>query len=108
MKKVSVMFVAFFLMGSTASFAKSSHLKAFKTAYPNAVTIAKCILCHEKGGYNRNYFGQDFEKAKYDFKAIENFDSDGDNFTNVQEYSANTFPGDKTSFPPKEMLERFD
>jgi hypothetical protein len=65
-----------------------------------------CATCHLKreGGGGRNPFGQSWEKValkagdKYTDK-LGAIDSDGDGFTNDQEFSAGTNPGDPKSKP---------
>lgn len=64
-----------------------------------------CLTCHlEPGGGNRNPFGKDYEKIavragdKYT-PELGQIDSDGDGFSNDQEFSANTNPGDPQSKP---------
>lgn len=101
MKRSIIVFAIISTLTPGLALAKLGFVKAFKQAYPAAKSIQKCILCHEAGGNKLNYFGQDFQKAKYDFKAIEALDSDGDTFTNLEEITKETYPGDKTSFPPK-------
>jgi len=73
-------------------------------------TLGSCQWCHYKYGYDRsgnitatlNVYG----KAYYDngrtaaaLKAIENLDSDGDGFTNIQEINALSFPGNANDYP---------
>ena len=65
-----------------------------------------CGTCHvdPAGGGPRNPFGQDWEKIaipagdKY-VDALANIDSDGDGFTNDEEFDAKTNPGDPNSKP---------
>jgi len=65
-----------------------------------------CGTCHvnPRGGGKRNPFGEDYEKVamkagdKYTEK-LGGLDSDGDGFTNDQEFAANTHPGDSESKP---------
>ncbi len=76
-----------------------------------------CGTCHvkSKGGGERNPFGKDYEKVglkagdKYT-DALGQLDSDGDGFTNDQEFAAGTHPGDARSKPvgadPKAELEK--
>ena len=65
-----------------------------------------CGTCHfnPKGGGKRNPFGKDYRKIG--LKAKDNYtdelgelDSDGDGFTNDQEFDAGTHPGDTESKP---------
>lgn len=65
-----------------------------------------CGTCHikPKGGGKRNPFGKDYKKIG--LKAKDNYtdelgklDSDGDGFTNDQEFDAGTNPGDAKSKP---------
>lgn len=65
-----------------------------------------CGVCHvnPNGGGKRNPFGKDYENIavqageKYT-EALAGKDSDGDGFTNDQEFNANTHPGDPNSKP---------
>ena len=65
-----------------------------------------CATCHvnPRGGGMRNAFGQDYEKIalkagdKYT-KELGEKDSDGDGFTNDEEFAAKTHPGDPKSKP---------
>jgi len=68
-----------------------------------------CATCHidPNGGGPRNPFGQDWERIaipagdKYT-DTLAKLDSDGDGFTNAQEFAANpvTHPGNPKSHPP--------
>ena len=65
-----------------------------------------CATCHinPRGGDMRNAFGQDYEKIalkagdKYT-KELGEMDSDGDGFTNDEEFAAKTHPGNPKSKP---------
>jgi len=65
-----------------------------------------CATCHINswGGGDRNPFGKDYQNIgvpagdKYT-PALGEMDSDGDGFTNDQEFAANTNPGDPASKP---------
>ncbi|MBI4925667.1 MAG: hypothetical protein HY843_07065, partial [Bdellovibrio sp.] len=57
------------------AFALTSHanmvfFKLLKSTYPDAKTLHKCIMCHEKPP-TLNYFGRDFHGHNFDLKAIE-------------------------------------
>ena len=65
-----------------------------------------CALCHvsPRGGGKRNAFGNDY--AEIALKAGDKYapalgekDSDGDGFSNDQEFAAGTHPGDPASKP---------
>jgi len=63
-----------------------------------------CANCHVNpgGGGNLNFFGTDFKKSGEKYSAqLAAIDSDGDGYTNAQEFSANpvTNPGDPQSHP---------
>lgn len=77
---------------------KAEFLPAFRTTYPESAgtRIDNCNLCHytdSKGKREENQFAEDFEEADKSFLAIQNLDSDGDGYTNLQEIQAGTFPG---------------
>jgi hypothetical protein len=84
--------------------------RAFRPALlPDKGVNFSCATCHinPNGGGVRNPFGADYERIaipagdKYT-DALAQLDSDGDGFTNAQEFSANpvTNPGDSKSHPP--------
>ena len=69
----------------------------------------RCGTCHinPQGGGPRNPFGQDWEtiamKAGDQYTPeLGKLDSDGDTFTNDEEFAANTNPGDPNSKPSKQ------
>lgn len=89
-------------LGALASaYAYNSYLNQFTTTYPSAATtLGTCTLCHsDLNTYVRNPYGAAFEGANHNFASIENLDSDKDGFTNIQEITALTFPGDPASHP---------
>lgn len=86
------------LFSVQVSQASMAHFKEFKAQYPNPGKTYNCKVCHEAVP-KLNPYGQDFQKAKYDFKAIEELDSDGDGSTNIVEITKGTDPGDKASAP---------
>ncbi|MDY6990615.1 MAG: thrombospondin type 3 repeat-containing protein [Thermodesulfobacteriota bacterium] len=65
-----------------------------------------CATCHvdSRGGGKRNPFGRHYEKVglaagdKY-VDSLGGLDSDGDGFTNDQEFAAGTHPGEAKSKP---------
>jgi hypothetical protein len=77
-----------------------------ETQYPFIVgaKIDSCTLCHTAvGTYLFNPYGQAYSdqlgSPAEDFKAIENLDSDGDGYSNLQEIKAGTSPGDPLDHP---------
>lgn len=71
-------------------------------------TILGCGVCHvnPNGGGARNSLGQDYEKMALSAgdtytEALGARDSDGDGYTNDQEFAAGTHPGDPASQPKK-------
>ncbi len=83
--------------------AKPTFLARAVARYPHIAgsRLDGCILCH-RGGLadgERNAFATDFEENGYDYAAIETLDSDGDGFTNLEEFEARTFPGNPKSLP---------
>ncbi len=59
-----------------------------------------CIVCHTaSSGGPLNVFGEDYSRLGLNINATANLDSDGDGFTNEEELSAGTFPGDSNSYP---------
>ena len=75
----------------------------FETTYPAAAgsRIDACNLCHNspEGGDARNSYGLSYASSGNNFAAIENTDSDGDGWTNLQEIKSLTFPGDANDHP---------
>lgn len=98
-----ILWLAFLSTGLATAYATTSYMNGFRTAYPAAVgsQIDSCGLCHVNpaGGGTRNSYGEAFRTAGHSFTAIENLDSDGDGFTNLQEIQALTFPGNAASHP---------
>ncbi len=72
--------------------------------YPgiSGTMLQQCSLCHTSAIPSLNPYGAAYKAAGRNsaaFGLIENMDSDGDGFTNLQEINSLTFPGDSTSFP---------
>ncbi len=63
--------------------------------------LDSCVLCHVNGpsAGPRNAYGAAYANNGHSFAAIENLDSDGDGFSNWEEISALTFPGDASDKP---------
>ena len=88
------------LIAASSVHATSGYKASFETAYPAAIgsRIDACSLCHTSAPA-RNSYGAAFAGAGFNFKAIESADSDGDGFTNLQEITALTFPGNAADNP---------
>ncbi len=63
--------------------------------------LDNCVLCHVNGpsAGPRNAYGAAYATNGHSFTAIQNLDSDGDGFTNLEEINALTFPGDASDKP---------
>jgi hypothetical protein len=63
--------------------------------------LNSCTICHPAGGGNNsgnvNTYAEDFSANNNSYAAIENLDFDGDGFTNIQEITTRTFPGNAAS-----------
>lgn len=81
----------------------SSYQTDFASQYPAASgsRLASCVLCHVNGpsAGPRNAYGTDYANNGHSFTAIQNLDSDGDGFSNLEEINALTFPGDASDRP---------
>ncbi len=114
MKKWSLIFLLAVCLTATVvsrSRAIPDYLNLFNTTYGTTGTrLDQCILCHTTNNPNANPtlnpFGSDFGGTTvpghtvhvFD-TALENWDSDGDGFTNIVEIHALTFPGDPADHP---------
>ena len=95
----SILLLLFIFTFSSKSHAVSGYLNSFNTTYGTKGTaIDSCNLCHTVKPALNNY-GNAYLNSGYNFKNIENQDSDGDGFTNIAEINARTFPGDPNSKP---------
>lgn len=95
--------IAVMLYLAPVALAYEPYLDLAKGTYPSITNTAldSCVLCHlnPAGGGARNPFGEDFKTHGHSFATIEGLDSDADNFTNMVEIDALTFPGDASSVP---------
>lgn len=120
MKKV-VLLLAVILMASPQ--AKVNFMEALMEEYPNVMSspLMDCSSCHLLEKWHRNHYGLDLQewlRANYDgdvenpvdrvyakefiqrgMQAIEDWDSDGDGYSNLEEFEAQSFPGDRNSHP---------
>jgi Putative metal-binding motif len=97
-------------LGASPVQALSSYLSTLNSLYGTSGTIVdNCAVCHigSPSQQNFNSFGGDWRdeffsngfNATTAYHDIEPLDSDGDGFTNIDELTAHTLPGDSTSFP---------
>ncbi|HEX7575000.1 MAG TPA: hypothetical protein VF360_01370 [Candidatus Methanoperedens sp.] len=97
-----ITFVALLLLAPQVM-ARPNYLSTFETTYSSAAgsRIDACNLCHNSpgGGDARNSYGLSYASSGRNFAAIENTDSDGDGWTNLQEIKSLTFPGDANDHP---------
>jgi len=98
---VCMMLLALFTASMAVAF--TSYTNAFNNEYGTAgtnggSTLGSCITCHNgaTGNGGENPYGSAYQGS---FTAIENIDSDGDGFTNIDEILVGTFPGDASSTP---------
>jgi hypothetical protein len=109
MKRALIIVAAFVFVPIVAAIAKSSYLTTFNNLYGTTdQTLDTCDTCH-MNGYDRNPYGGDWESKLIQlddqtqaFRAIEGDDSDFDTYTNLQEITAGTFPGNPLSSLPVE------
>ncbi len=92
--------------------ANTNELGYAEAQYPFIVKtkLDNCTLCHtEVGSYLFNPYGQKYNDTPGTpaeaFQTIENLDSDGDGYTNIQELRAGTEPGDPKDHPSYPLLE---
>jgi len=78
--------------------ARTNDLTAAVSRYPQIdnTDLDSCSLCHGSS-YSLNPYGSDYDT--YGFAGIENIDSDGDGFLNIDEINALTEPGDENDHP---------
>lgn len=100
--------VVFWLSQSPSSvFANTGDKALAEGTYPNIVgsRIDSCLLCHASYATipNLNSYGTAYNNLGRNqatsLHLIESIDSDGDGYTNLQELTALTFPGDPADFP---------
>lgn len=104
---VATIITALILFGSFAFvFAQQDYHDELILTYPKlkGTKIDKtCLCCHfiQEGTGPRNPYGVMYENTEElgDFDAFENFDADGDGYTNIQEINAKTYPGDFMDHP---------
>ena len=102
---ILIMFIALTISSKPQTgLAAPGDLSSAAIKYPNisGTVLQNCTLCHTSSIPNLNPYGAAYKangRNSAAFGAIENLDSDGDGFTNIQEFNSLTFPGDPSSFP---------
>jgi hypothetical protein len=84
--------------------ANTGDIASAEAKYPNIVNsrLDTCTLCHTASIPSLNSYGAAYLAAGRNpaaLTAIENLDSDGDGWTNIQEIMALTFPGNAADHP---------
>lgn len=87
-----------------SGFAAPGDLSSAVSKYPNIAgsSLQSCDLCHTSSIPSLNPYGAAYKangRNSAAFGMIENQDSDGDGFSNIQEIHSLTFPGNPASFP---------
>jgi hypothetical protein len=112
--QIGLCFIAVTLVIGMLSTARASdnYLDDFNTEY-NALygtagsRLNTCLLCHTTANgipSTRNPYGTAFGSNGHSFTAIENLDSDGDTFSNLDEIIAKTFPGNPANRPVANII----
>ena len=80
--------------------AKGSYLNSLINTYPalSGTKLDSCRACHTNVPA-LNAFGQAYQNSGYNFSALEQLDSDGDGWTNIDEIQAVTLPGSSGDHP---------
>ena len=106
-KTLSIIIIGVLFLNSHPDLGNTPDISLFQSVYPNTRTFSNftCATCHVNIAQNSNLnkYGTDYKTMGRglfsSFVAIEPLDSDGDGFTNIQEISAGSNPGDPTSNP---------
>ncbi|WMW26238.1 PGF-CTERM sorting domain-containing protein [Methanolobus sediminis] len=102
-RKIIVVFllVAITLACASVASAESRFLSSFNQQYDTSGTVLdSCDVCHSgPNGGSLDSYGRAYSGSGRNFASIEDLDSDGDGFTNIEEIEALTFPGDSSDYP---------
>ena len=98
---VVVLLVVIALACASVASAQSSFLSSFNQHYDTYDTrLDSCDICHSgPNGGSLDSYGRAYSGNGRNLVSIEDIDSDGDGFSNIEEIDALTFPGDSTDFP---------
>jgi hypothetical protein len=102
--------IALILLGLTQPMpasASSEHLFTARDFYPHitGTRLDSCSLCHTPYLPLLNYYGVTLWAYRYDFERIAPYDSDGDGWSNLEEITALTNPGDPYDRPSTQTPE---
>ncbi|TQD25874.1 hypothetical protein [Methanolobus vulcani] len=97
---IVLVLLSIILIGASIVSAKSSYLYAFNQHYNTGDTVLDtCDVCHSgPNGGSLDSYGRAYSQTR-SFAVIEEQDSDGDGFTNLEEINALRFPGDSSDYP---------
>ncbi len=101
-KITSTIWVLLLIAGTISTvYGLGSYTTSFNSRYGTAGTaLGSCTVCHPGGNTSQlNSYGTAFANSGHNYATIENLDSDGDGYTNLQEITARMFPGDAASHP---------
>jgi hypothetical protein len=86
----------------STAWGRSDFLERFNDTYGTRGTaLETCTTCHSTVP-DLNPYGEDYRDNGFDFDAIEQKDSDGDGFSNIDEINARSLPGDSENVPSSE------
>ncbi len=88
-----------FLFATQYALATNSYMSSMRQRYPRiaGTRLESCSVCHTTAP-SLNAYGQAYRSAGRNFAAVEALDSDGDGFTNLNEFNGLTFPGDSKDY----------
>lgn len=89
------------LAGASVASAYSSLQTSFNQHYDtNDTKLDSCDICHTgPNSGSLDLYGKAYSSSGRNFASIEDLDSDGDGFTNLEEIEALTWPGDSADYP---------
>lgn len=76
-------------------------------AYGESIRLSKHMDGLRKKDDDYNFSAEQLDEFEAAMKSVEDKDADGDGATNAEELALGTFPGDATSTPSKEALEKY-
>jgi hypothetical protein len=100
---ILAVFVAVSFSSTSDTSASGGYLTAFNTKYgTDGTKLDDCATCHNED-FSLNDYGAAIEAQggaiDAALAAVESMDSDGDTYSNIDEITARTWPGDAADFP---------